>query len=217
MTQICDAALHLCRIRVTRLNELGLPIAGPNNVYVSDKPIELVVKPVIEAGQQKTLVGGCDCVIADYRGFDKLKRFDLELGQGVIEPALLEMLLGTSAVLDGAGDAIGGWWPSQLTCSQPAQPNLAFEAWQDLWDGDHQNATYPYVHWVWPSTRWQISDHTLQNDFLMPRVTGFSRSNPEWGDGIFGDYPEPAEPLGGFFYTTTIPAATCDWQSWAIT
>jgi hypothetical protein len=191
MTQICDAALHLCRIRVTRLNELGLPIAGPNNVYVSDKPIELVVKPVIEAGQQKTLVGGCDCVIADYRGFDKLKRFDLELGQGVIEPALLEMLLGTSAVLDGAGDAIGGWWPSQLTCS--------------------------YVHWVWPSTRWQISDHTLQNDFLMPRVTGFSRSNPEWGDGIFGDYPEPAEPLGGFFYTTTIPAATCDWQSWAIT
>jgi hypothetical protein len=218
MTEICSAAIHLCRIRVTRLDNLGNPVAGPHNVYVSDKPIMLTVKPVIEAGASKTLTGGCDCIIADYRGFDKLKRFDLELDQGVLEPALLEMMLGTSAIVDGVtGGVIGNWWKSQLTCSEPAQPNVCFEAWQDNWEDDHPHPDFPYVHWIWPSARWQIADMSLQNDFNQPKLTGYSRGNPQWGTGIFDDLPEAAESLGGWFYATDIPDAVCGYQSWAIT
>jgi len=212
----CLAAIHLCRIRVTRLDSLGQPVAGPNNVYVSDKPIMIGVSPVIEEGDDKTLVGGCDCIIASYRGYDKLKRFDLELSQGVIEPGLIEMLTGASVVLQG-GEISGWWWPSQLSCSDPVQPNVALEGWQDLWEDDRQATQWPYLHWVWPSTRWQIGDHDLQNDFLQPTIAGFTRSNANWGDGIFGDYPEPAGEQGGAFYDDAIPAAQCGYITWSIT
>ena len=219
MADICVAAIHLCRIRATRLDALGNPSPGPNNVYVSDNPIMLSVTPEIEAGEDKTLVGGCDCIVASYRGKDKLKRFNLEFDSAVIEPGLLEMLTGGAAILDGSGqDPIGMWFANQLSCSADSAPNVAFEAWQDLWEDDHQLAApYQYLHWIWPSTYWQLGDVTLQNDFNQPKLTGFSRGNPVWGEGIYGDLPEAAQPLGGFFYTDEIPDAACGWQSFAIT
>ncbi len=218
MTAICDAAIHLCRVRATRLDAFGNPAAGPNNVYVTDKAMMLSVKPEIEAGVDKTLVGGCDCIIATYRGFDKLKRFNLEMDLGVIEPGLLEMLTGGDSVLDSGNDPIGLWWPSQASCSDPAQPNVCFEGWQDMWADDHQESSpYRYLHWIWPSSFWQIADHTLQNDFNQPKVTAFTRANPNWGLGIYGDLPEAAGVLGGFFFTDDQPAASCGWQSHALT
>jgi len=60
----CLAAIHLCRIRVTRLAADGTPASGPNNVYVSDSPIQLGITPVYAAGKDVDLVGGCDCLVA---------------------------------------------------------------------------------------------------------------------------------------------------------
>lgn len=217
MAAECFASIHLCRIRVTRLDTLGNPVAGPNNVYVTDRPLQLGITPVVETGEEKTLVGGCDCIVAEYKGTDKLKRFDLELDLATVEPALFEMLTGGSAILDAEGDPIGVWWQSYANCSEDQQPNVAFEAWQDLWEDDHQASGTPYLQWVFPSSRWQIGEQSLGNDFLQPKLTGFTRGNTLWGDGIFGDYPEAAEPLGGFFYTDEIPDAACGYRSFAIT
>ncbi len=139
MAAICNAMIHLCAVRITRLDQLGNPAGGPNNVYVSGNPMMLTAKPVLQAGDDKTLVGGCDCIIAEYKGFDKLKRFDLELDLGVIEPGLVEMMTGAPAIVDGSGFPIGWHWASQLSCANPVQPNVCIEAWQDLWEGDHQN------------------------------------------------------------------------------
>ncbi len=217
MAAECLAAIHLCRIRATRLDATGAPVAGPNNSYVTDTPITLQVTPQIQAGEDKTLVGGCDCIVAQYRGYDKLKYFTLELDLGKIEPGLKEMLLGASAILDGS-DPIGNWWPSDqvFDCSNPA-PNIAFEAWQDAWEDDHQHAVLPYIHWIWPSTYWQIAQHQLANDFFQPKLTAFTRGNTEWGEGIYGDQPEAAEANGGYWYSADIPTAECGYQSHAIT
>lgn len=213
----CLAAIHLCRVRATRLNSDGTPMSGSNNVYVTDKPMVLTVTPVIEAGEDKTLVGGCDCIIAEYRGFDKLKRFDLELDLGVMEPGLFELLLGSTAIAEGT-DIIGQWWTENaFDCSTPAQPNVAFEGWQTGWNESGQDGTWPYVHWVWPSSFWQIAQHTLQNDFNQPKLTGFTRGNSNWGAGIYGDQPEASPALGGWFYSTTIPTASCGYQTQSVT
>jgi hypothetical protein len=204
-------------VRVTRLDNVGNPTAGPNNSYVTDKAMMLSVKPVIESGQDKTLIGGCDCIIAEYKGYDKLKRFDLELDMGVIEPGLLEMMTGAAAILAG-GFPIGNWFPSQLQCSSPIQPNVAIEGWQDLWNEDHpEPGTYRYLHWVFPASRWQLSDVTLQNDFTQPKVVGYTRANPNWILGPYHDTPEAVKEMGGWFYDTAIPAAACGYKTTTIT
>lgn len=214
----CLAAIHLCRVRATRLNADGTPKAGPNNSYVTDKPLVINVTPVLEAGADKTVVGGCDCIVATYRGKDKLKRFDLELDLAVIEPALKEILLGSPVIIDGTNGPIGNWWTEQaFDCSSEVQPNVALEGWQTAWDDDAPSPVYPYVHWVWPSSFWQIGAHSLQNDFAQPKLTGYTRGNPNWGLGIYGDQPEAAGRLGGYFYSHTIPAASCGYLSHSIT
>jgi len=217
MADQCLAAIHICRLRVTRLDASGNPAPGPNNIYVTDKSMQLAVTPVIEAGADRTLTGGCDCIIATYRGYDKLKRFDLELDLGVLEPALIEMLIGATAIVK-TGDVIGNWWPTQaFQCATPAQPNVCVEAWQTGWDGSGPSAVWPDVHWIWPSTHWQIGAHTLQNDFTQPKITGFSQGNSAFGTGIFSDLPETVGPLGGWFYDNAQPTAECGYQTHAIT
>lgn len=219
MTAICPTAIHLCKTRVTRLDQLGNPAPGPHNVYVSDSALDLIYKPVIEAGQDKTLVGGCDCLVAVYKGYDKLKRFDLELDLTKLETGLIEMLTGGSAIV-AAGDPIGMWFPSQIACSDAVQPNLCIEGWQDMWDEDHAYAgpaAYRYIHWIWPSSRWQLSDGNLQNDFNQPKLMGYTRSNPQWGLGIYADLPEPCKPMGGYFFDSHTPDAACGWQTKIIT
>lgn len=216
MAAECLSAIHLCRIRATRLDSVGNPAEGPNNLYVSDVPVTLGVTPQIQAGEDKTLVGGCDCIVAQYRGYDKLKYFTLELEHGKIEPGLKELLTGATAILDGT-DPIGNWFPSDQTfdCSNPA-PNVCFEAWQDAWEEDHQAASpHRYVHWIWPSSYWQFGNLSLGNDFYQPRLTAFTRGNSVWGEGIYGDLPEAAEPMGGYFYADEIPDAACGYQTQA--
>jgi hypothetical protein len=213
----CLAAIHLCRVRATRLNPDGTPMSGANNVYVSDSPIQLAVTPVYEAGKDSTLVGGCDCIIATYRGFDKLKRFDFELDFGRMEWGLFELMTGSSAIMS-AGDIIGTWFnENAFDCSVAAQPNVCLEGWQTGWADDRQDTTWPYVHWIWPSTYWSFGADTLQNDFNQPKLTGFSRGNSAWGTGIFGDQPEASPPLGGGFLSTSIPDAACGYQTHAVT
>lgn len=215
-TAVCDALIKICALRVTRLDSLGNPVAGPNNVYATANSMMLSVKPNIQAGDDKTLVGGCDCIIAEYHGYDKLKYFDLELDLGLVEPGLLEMLTGGTAILSG-GVPIGLDFPNQLDCSQPTQPNVAIEAWQAMWTDDHQNSTYPYARYVFPSSYWQLSDFSLQMDFNQPKLTGWTRSNPNWGTGIFHDTTVSIGVQGGFYYDTGLPLMECGYQSWAIT
>lgn len=225
MASECLATIHLCRIRVTRLSATGSPTAGPNNVYISDKPMSLAITPVIEAGQDKTLVGGCDCIIAQYRGYDKLKYFTFQLDLGVMEPALIEMLTGAPVLNDNIGEAIGNNWPVQTDCSSAVQPPVAVEAWSDGWSTDRQDAVWPYVHWVWPQSYWQFAPITLQNDFVQPQLTGFSRGNSVWGAMVGGNGPwkdlpagmAPIGTMGGWHYTSTTPVARCGYQSYTIT
>lgn len=218
MANECLAAIHLCRVRATRLNADGTPMGGVNNSYVTDKPMMLSVTPVIEAGLDRTLVGGCDCILATYRGFDKLKRFDLQLDLGVLEPAMLELMLGSQAITGIGGDIIGTWWSSQsFDCSAAIQPPIALEGWQTAWNQSGPDATWPYIHWIWPLAYFQIAQYTLQNDFDQPRMTGFTRGNSAWGTGPYGDLPQAAGPLGGFFYSTTIPTATCGYRTQSVT
>lgn len=217
MTAICESAIHLCRIRASRLDAVGNPSPGPNNVYVSDKPLMISATPQIEAGQDRTLVGGCDCIVAQYRGYDKLKYFTLQLDLAQLEPAMFELLTGSPAISQ-TGVVSGNWWRSGLTCDEAQQPNVCFEGWQDTWNDDHPEVTpFRYTHWIWPSSFWQIAAHTLQNDFLAPQLTAFTRANPNWGLGIFGDLPEAAGDLGGYFFTDTIPDPACGYQSHVIT
>ncbi len=203
MAAPCGVSLHVCTVRITVLGETGYPAAGPGNSYVSDKPLSVNVTPTIEAGADITLTGGCDCVIASYRGTDKLKRFEFEVNVAALEPVMTAMMVGGTVINDGVFN-VGVAWPAALECGE-LEPSVAFEFWTDHWNGDAQDPDYPYIHHVYPNTRWQIGQQQYQNDFAQPVLSGFSRQNLMWGDGPYGDGPGADIRNGGWFYTDSVP------------
>ena len=120
----------------------------------------------------------------------------------MLEPGLEEMLTGAPAITNIGGDIIGVQF--EVPCGTQ-QPFVALEAWQDLWDCDHQpSAPYPYRRYVFPSSRWQRGAETAQNDFTQPKFTGFTVANPNWGMGIYNDVPESVQPNGCWFLSHSI-------------
>lgn len=215
MAAICPSSILACGLRVTLLDDLGAVSADPNNYWVSDKLIQITVSPDVEAGPDTTLRGGCNCIVATAKFPDLLKRFNFEISLAAIEPGLLSMMTGAAIVLEGTGDPIGLNWPTGIDCAASPPPNVALEVWSQAWDGDHQDATLPYIHWVWPMTHWQIGQSVLSTDFFTPVLTGFSEGNPEWGIGPYGDDSGSAVgDNGGFWFTATAPpTAECDYQT----
>jgi hypothetical protein len=212
----CLASIKICRLRVTRLLDSGAPKTGPNNSLVSDLIMQLGVTPVIAAGKDVDLIGGCDCIIASYRGNDKIKRFDFELDMGVIDDHLVEMLLGATAITSG-GDVIGESWPvQQFSCGVSASPPVALEVWTENWNQDHLDSVNPYRHWVWPMTFWSIAPFTMQDDFLQPKYTAFSRGNSAWGNP-YGDLAGAMGVLGGSQLTTVLPDPACGYLTAPLT
>lgn len=218
---VCGSLIHICALRVTRLDSQGNVDPNPNNSYVTNNVVSVQENPVIEEGLDSTLVGGCDCIIASYKGTNKLKRFEFGMELPTFEPALLEILTGSTLIVDTSvvPVPIGVGWPAQLSCDATQQPNVAIEWWSDLWVDDQQSADWPFVHSIYPSSYWQIGQQTAQNDFNNPTLNGFTRTNTLFGNP-YTDLPASAQtaleggsPGAQFLTTTDPPAADCAYQS----
>lgn len=182
----CLSIIKLCAVRATLLNADGTP---SSTYYVTDKTVALGFTPDISTGQDREVRSGCDCIVAASKAPDILRRFTFQLDQGVLEPGLIAMLLGQQPILDpaAASNVIGvNWLVDQFACGSPQ--SVALEGWSSAEDLDHPDADFPWLHWRWPSTTWQIGPATLNADYFQPQLTGFSQGNTEFGDP-FTDLP----------------------------
>ena len=211
MAANCGVSFGICVVRLTLLNDDGSVAAGPGNSYVSDKPISVSVNPNIEAGNTFSVRNGCGCKIASKKFPDTFNWFEFGFNMAALEPEMLAMLLGANTILDGA-DVVGAAFPSALTCDEQA-PAVAFEFWTEHQVGSGLDGTYPYIHWVFPSTTWQLGDNTFEEGPAQPTVNGFSQTNQQWGDGPYGDGPPEAfqDIREGAFWKTDVvpPTANC--------
>lgn len=211
----CASTVEICAVRATRLADDGSVSPDPDNVYVVQDVIQLQFTPNIREGEEREMIGGCGgCVIASKTDDDSLRRFDLELQAGRLEPGLMEMLTG-STVIEATDGPIGFLFGEKRACGTP-QPRVAFEAWTKRWTADdEQDPTYPWWHWVWPSVAWVPGQNTLQADFGPVVLTGKTRTNTSWGSGPYGDQPASVEgaQLGVWASAADLPVGTCDYTT----
>lgn len=214
MTAICPSSILACGMRVTLLDSLGNVAPSPNNSYVSNKLVALQTTPDTFAPTEAQQVSGCNCLVASAKFPELLKRFNLQITKGALEPALESMMVGATVVLSGP-DPIGEWWQNNSICGQGTPPYVALEVWSQAYEGNGQSATFPYVHWIWPKTRWIQGQSTLDVNFKQDILTGFSDPNGLWGTGPYEDDPgENIGPMGGYWFTSDPPpTAFCGYES----
>ena len=206
----CGVSFGICAVRLTKLNDDGSVSSVNPNSYVSDKVISISANPNIEAGDTFTVRNGCGCKIASKKFPDTFNWFEFTFAQAALEPEMQAMLLGAETIVDGS-DVVGLAFPSSLECDE-AEPAVALEFWTQHIVGSGQDGTYPWFHWVFPKTIWQLADNTFEEDIAQPTLSGFSRTNQQWGDGPYGDGPPDGQDIreGGYWKTDADPpAADC--------
>jgi hypothetical protein len=127
----------------------------------------------------------------------------------------MEALLLAATTIEDSGDVVGLAFPSTLECDED-EPAVALEFWTQHIVGSGQDGEFPWIHWVFPKTIWQLGDNTVEEDILQPTLTGFSRTNANWGEGPYGDGPPDSTDIreGGYWKTDVDPpAAECAAQS----
>lgn len=209
----CASTYQICAVRATRLETDGTVSPDADNVYIVNDILQLQLTPNIREGEDREMVGGCGCVIASASDDDSFRRFDLELQAGRLEPGLIEILTGATVIedTDGPLGVLGG---AKRACGTP-QPRVAFEAWSKRWTADDEwDPTWPWWHWLWVATKWQLGQNTLQPDFGPVVLTGKSGVNTAWGTGPYGDQPADAtdNQWGVWADAGSLPQATCDYS-----
>lgn len=210
MAVACGVSFGLCNVRVTRLDENGVAMGGAGNTYTTDRAVTLGLSPNIETGNTFNLRNGCGCSISRFKSLDVFNWFEFTFANGALEPELMAMMLGSDGITS-AGDTVGMHFGSALGCDD-AEPTVALEFWTKHINGNTQDTAHPWVHWVFPKTVWQLGDNTAEEDFQQTALAGFSRSNPIWGSGPYGDGPpDGSDVIEGAFWKTNVtpPTAAC--------
>jgi hypothetical protein len=191
----CGPSFGLCGLRVTVLDDLGNVAAGSNS-YVTDGQISLAFTPNIDTGATFSQRNGCGCSLAKFKAEDIFNWWEFTFTDGLIEDGLVAIMTGSTPITVG-GSIVGVHYPEALTCDE-TQPIVALEAWTRhlIRGGSGLDSQYPYIHWVWPASKWTFGDNTAEEDFMNPVLTGFSISNPLWGGGPYGDGPPDGSDVG---------------------
>jgi hypothetical protein len=198
-------------MRVTKLDVDGNVLNETGNSYVSDKAVTINFNPNIETGNTFSRRNGCGCSLARFKSKDVFNWWEFTFEDGALEPELEAMMLNEETIVDGTdvvGVAFGG---QDLSCEELEQ-GVALEFWTKHINGSGLDSFHRYIHWVFPLTVWQRGDNSAEEDFMANQLTGFSRTNPMWGQGPYGDGPPDGQDIseGGYWKTNDdLPTAAC--------
>lgn len=210
----CFGSLHVVAMRATRLAADGSPVGGATGSYVSSHLMRVALNPDVEEGEEVLQKNGAGCICLTYQPPDYVKRWQLELDNCRLEPALFEMLFGAE-LIPGAGDAIlGGVLPSGAQGCDVEAAGVGFEFWTRAWDGDAPLQGFPYIRWVVPKSIWAFGDNEFGAEALTVTLTGRTENNPQFGDP-YDDQPTGYVNTAGqvaYFLDTAIPEAACEYQ-----
>lgn len=218
MSSTCITSVDFCAIRIAQLTEAGRPIPSATTGYVSDAPISLGVSITTESGDDLTLENGCGTIMATLQTPDQIKGVDLDLNLCQLDAELIHLMTGAPLFTSGS-DAVG----LQIASVGSSPAPICFEGWSKAWTstGSQLSHTFTtpnatYIHWVFPFTRWVQGDITMEHDLMQVPLTGKGYENANiTANGAFDDWPASIAAqggithLGGFFYDSAPPAATC--------
>jgi hypothetical protein len=201
MAICCPKSVKACAVRLTRLQDSGLPYGPltPDRTVQGSGFAELTLSPDYEAGEKVDVrsPGGELAVI--HRDFDALRGFDVSLRLCGL-PLMLDAI-GLNPLGEPGTTARPGFALSDSLAEPLCEPFML-----ELWS---RNATPPegvddcarWIHWVLPYTsHWTLSsDLSFTAGALEVEISGYARQNEWWWPA----FPGPTFPA--YNYTSGLP------------
>lgn len=205
----CLPQVHVCAMALGFLNPDGSPMPGAHNAYVSNALTKFTSTPNIRTATEIEEPNGCDVICVAYQGPPSLKWGDVEIDLCSPDPHLEAFLSGGATIAnpDGEEDPPGFAAPAiGLLTPTP----VGVELWaKRILNGDI-DPDYPYARWVYPKIINLASgarSHEVPSQ--KPIYTGRALENPNYGDGVLGDWPATSDRYEQWIPVKTLPVASC--------
>lgn len=202
----CYQSLDFCAVRSAELASDGSKQGAVTNGGAYNlRPISLSRSPNVSTGETFEQRDGCGNICVSITDADVTTGEDLTLTLCQLDLELISNLTGGEVLLDGSAEVIGVEAPDPAATA----PLIAFEGWTKAYDGSSQVAApRDYWHWVWPGTRWNIGDWTIERGILQVGLTAKASANANAGSGPFNDWPGAGiQQFFGVFLASDIPDA----------
>jgi hypothetical protein len=207
----CGGSVQCCAIRLAVLEQDGVPLPGPANLYATDAVTSFKATPVTTKGADMEILNACGAPAIIYKDMDRFKRYDLTLDLIYLD-AELQYILSNGELFVSGGYTVGIAVPA--TADYAGSINgVSLELWsKHIVNGD-LDVTWPYVRWVFPRAKFMPADTTLDNNAAPMSYTGYTSQNPNWYNGPANDWPFSSDRQGMWAYTKTLPAIVCGAQA----
>ncbi|MFF4733330.1 hypothetical protein ACFY3M_50665 [Streptomyces mirabilis] len=218
----CPLIANADTMRITRVDQCGNPIAGPDNGYVFDCFSSLAMNNDSDDGDDIEYKAANGRVCGSKKGCPTFKGFDLELNIFSVSPELIEILTGNPVVMGYDAKPIGF-----DTCSIKCDTGFAVELWAEvLGEACVAGATGQWIYFLLPwVTNGLLGDLEIGSEAVTLQVTGHTKAGGNWGIGPYDVQPADAAntpgpmltPLGPschrrtFITTVEPPVPSCDY------
>jgi hypothetical protein len=200
-------------IRITRLDDCGAPVVGACSTIVTSGFITLGFTPEVEAGEEYTQKNAWGDFCISEKDADRNKWVNVALSLCEVNPDILDIVGGGSAITDGA-DTIGSSFGEYNGTG-----GFAIEVWTKQAGGSCDGGSPEWGYFVAPYCINGSLDGsiTIENGTLSVDVKGEGqKATSDWGVNPYADNPLltaagfPVGDLWAVVRTTVQPPAVTD-------
>lgn len=183
MATVCSSQGRMVIMRLTRLDECGVPVVGACSVVVTEGAVSVGVTPTyLDADEIEQTNGAGELCISD-RIAPQFKWNEMAIVLCNIDPDAFNIITGNPLVLDDAtptANTVGFRQEASLPDS-----NFALEVWIKVSGAPCGDAEQiPWGYWLFPwITQGTLGEWTFENAALTLTLNAISHGDSPWGVG----------------------------------
>ncbi len=219
MTNVPWNSIHAKKMRLTKLDECGVPVIGAKSTLVTSGIVKISLSAEYEDGEETTKKNGNGDICVQHKDADQYKYLSPEIEFCGVDPEAWNLITGMPLITDGATT------PNTVGIkfgSYKVDANFALEVWTDIPDAACGAGAKPYGYFCLPFVgSGRLGDIDLEVAVANFTLTAQTKGGSGWGSGPYdvqmsaGATPAPGpllDPLTGqdhiaAFQTTVAPPA----------
>lgn len=169
-------------IRITRLDDCGVPVIGSATTYVSKGFVSVATKFSWSKPTDVSVINADQTVAINEPGLSQLLSIAVDIKLSQVNPDVMSIFTGYQTELDASGNSVGYRASSGVQLASC----WALEVWSDVAGTFCTGDAKPYGYTLFPFIRGgQITDFTVDSGAAALGISANTREGAGWGTGPY--------------------------------